>query len=247
MTRANPDWRHLAVRSEAGVTEVTLHSEGGPLRWNMAVGLELAECLGRLGEDLGTKAIILTGTGDSFCARLDVASFAGASWQSIWAMEQRLLNRMMELNTMVVAAINGPVAIHSDVPLLADFVLACPEAEISDRYHFEKNVVPGDGVQLVWGSLFGSSRAGYFLLTGARIAAQEAHKLGAVHELHSRDDLLPRARQLAAEIATKPAALLAYTKASLRLDERRHFRADLSHSLALQGLGVHAARSAAEQ
>lgn len=245
--RARSDWRHLAVRNEAGVTEVTLHSEGSALRWSMAVGLELAECLGQLGEDPRTKVIILTGTGEVFCARLDVASFAGASWQSIWTMEQRLLNRVMELNTMVIAAINGPVAIHSDIPLLGDIVLACPEAEISDRYHFEKNVVPGDGVQLVWGSLFGSSRAGYYLLTGARISAPEAHKLGAVHELHSRDDLLPRARQLAVEIATKPAELLAYTKASLRLEERRHFRADLSHGLALQGLAVQVARSAAEQ
>ena len=49
--RARSDWRHLAVRNEAGVTEVTLHSEGSALRWSMAVGLELAECLGQLGED----------------------------------------------------------------------------------------------------------------------------------------------------------------------------------------------------
>ena len=82
---ARSDWRHLAVRNEAGVAEVTLHSEGGALRWTMAVGLELAECLGQLEEDPRIKAIILTGTGESFCSHLDVASFvfAKSSEQSI--------------------------------------------------------------------------------------------------------------------------------------------------------------------
>jgi enoyl-CoA hydratase/carnithine racemase len=206
----------------------------------MRVGIELTECLEQLGDDPETRVIILTGTADSFCNSLDVASFAEVGWQRIWTLEQELLNRMMELNTLVIAVLNGPVAIHSDVPLLADIVLACPEAEISDRYHFAKNVVPGDGVQLVWRSLFGTSRAGYHLLTGAVITAQQAHALGAVHELHARDELGTRARVLAQALAARPAALLTYTKAALRIDERRHFRGDLSHSLALQGLAVHA-------
>lgn len=234
------EFKHIIVNKADGVTEVTLHTDGGPLVWTATAALELTDLLRRTALDPETKAMILTGTGAEWCDKLEPAEFQAMGWRRVWALEQNLLNSMMDLNTIVIAAINGPVSIHSDLPILADIVLACPEAVFTDRYHFKRNVVPGDGVHLVWSSIIGRSRATYFCLTGERLSAERAKELGAVHEIHGQADLLPRARELARGLAARPAATLAYSKAALRLRDRRNFRQDLSHSLSLQGLGMHA-------
>lgn len=235
-----PEWKHLKVNGTDGVTEVFQHTNDGPLIWSPAVGRELTELFTWVASDRDTTVLILTGTGSEYCAKIDGVEFQAMSWRQIWSIEQELLRSMVDLNTIVIAAVNGPVRIHSELPVLADIVLACPEAEFSDPYHFKRNVVPGDGVQLVWGSLLGSSRANYFFLTAERIGAEEAKRLGAVHETLPREQLLPRAHELARGLAEKPAAVLTYTKAALRIRDRRNFREDLSHSLSLQGLGLHA-------
>ena len=235
-----PAWKHLKVSRADGVVEVVLHTDDGPLVWTASVALELTDFLNSAATDADNKVLILTGTGDSWCVKLDPAEFQAMGWRKVWSIEQNLLGRMMDLNMIVIAAINGPVSIHSDLPVLADVVLACPETVFADPYHFKRNVVPGDGVHLVWSAILGTSRATYFCLTGEKLAAEEAMRFGAVHEIRAREDLLPRARELARTLAAKPAAVLAYTKAALRLRDRRDFRRDLSHSLSLQGLGMHA-------
>lgn len=235
-----PEWKHLKVTRADGVTEVTQHSDGGPLVWTAATGIELTEFLKWVAADEETKVVILTATGSEYCVKLDAAGFKGVNYRQIWSLEQQLLVGMIELNKIVIAAVNGAVRIHSDVPMLADIVLACPEAEFSDAYHFTRNVVPGDGAYLVWSRILGPSRANYFFLTGQRIGAEEAKRLGAVHEIHPHDTLLSRAHELAKGLVEKPAAVLTYTKAALRVTDRRNFREDLSHSLSLQGLGMYA-------
>lgn len=237
---ATRDWKHIKLSSADGVTEAILHTDGGALVWTATASDELTDLLTWTATDADTKVLILGGTGKDFCAKIDPTEFAARSWRQIWAGEQRLLNAMLELNTIVISAVNGPAYIHSDIAILADIVLAAPEAKFGDPYHFSRNVVPGDGVALVWGSVLGSSRANYFFLTGQRLGAEEAKQLGAVHEIVAGDQLLERARDLAGGLAKRPAALLAYSKAALRLRDRRHFREDLSHSLSLQGLSMHA-------
>jgi len=235
-----PQWKHLKVDRLNGVTQVIQHTDDGPLVWTPGVARELTELLAWASTDSETKVLILTGTGQEYCVKLNGAEFQTLSWREVWSTEQALVSSMMELNTLVIAAINGPVHIHSELPVLADIVLAVPEAEFSDRYHFKRNVVPGDGVQIVWGSILGSSRANYFFLTAERIGAEEAKRLGAVHEIVSREALLGRAHTLAEGLAERPAAVLTYTKAALRIRDRRYFREDLSHGLSLEGLGMHA-------
>jgi enoyl-CoA hydratase/carnithine racemase len=162
------------------------------------------------------------------------------SWRDIGSGGRRLLCGQLDLDILVIAAVNGPALIHSEIAVMADIVLACPEAEFADHAHFPRNVVPGDGVHLVWSDRLGPSRAAYFLLTGNSIDANEALRLGFVHELHAREQLLSRAHELAAAITEKAPAVIAYTRAALRSRERRGFREDLSYGLAIEGLGQHA-------
>lgn len=236
-----PEWRHLKISQADGIMEVILHSKDGPLLWGGRAGYELTTFFDSLHADSDTKVLILTGAGDKFCADSVTFDFNKMRWRDVWAGEQKLLGRLLDLNIIVIAALNGPVHFHPEIPLMSDIVLACPEAEFAELGHFPRNMVPGDGAQLIFANVMGASRTNYFYLTHERIPADEALRLGMVHEIHPREALLERARELARHLAEKPAAALVYTKSLLRLRDRRHFHQDLSHSMALEGLALYAA------
>jgi enoyl-CoA hydratase/carnithine racemase len=239
-------WKHIRVRQADGVTEMILHSDDGALVWNAAVHRELPEALLAVDADPGSKVLILGGAGDSFCNEIDFPSFyrPDADWVDVWYEGRKMLELLVGLNIPIVSVVNGPARIHAELGVLAEAVLASPDAVFADLAHFTRGATPGDGVHAVWPKLLGPTRGRYFLLTGTDIDAQEALRVGFVHEIHDRAALYDRAWELARTMAQASRATLQYTKMALSLDLRRHFADDLSHGLALQGQGFWARKAA---
>jgi enoyl-CoA hydratase/carnithine racemase len=98
--------------------------------------------------------------------------------------------------------------------------------------------VPGDGVQTVWPMLLGPNRGRYFLLTGQRLSAQEALRLGVVGEVLAADQLMPRARELARRLAALPRRMLRHTRTILVRDLRRRLRDEIDLGLAVEALAT---------
>lgn len=237
-TSTPPEWSNIAVTRRSGITELRLHTDDGPLAWSAQAHRDLTEAFHWLQFDATTKVVVIRGTGERFCSTIDVASFAGIPWDEIWWEARRMLIGLMDLDVPVIAAVTGEASVHAELAVLADIVLATPDAEFADRAHFAtRGTVPGDGVHVVWASLLGPSRSRYFLITGASIGAEEAHSLGFVHELHEPDALYARAWALAEELAAHSLPVLRYMKAAISIPLRRNFDDALSHGLALQGGG----------
>jgi enoyl-CoA hydratase/carnithine racemase len=159
-------------------------------------------------------------------------------WSRLLREGRELLQRFLDIEVPVIACVNGPVHVHSELPVLADIVLASDTAEFADRAHFVHGVVPGDGVHVVWPLLIGLNRARHFLLTGQAIGAEEAKALGVVAEVVPHDALPSRAWELAASLERKPRLALRYTRLALTRRLRRELDADLDIGLALEGLGL---------
>jgi enoyl-CoA hydratase/carnithine racemase len=103
--------------------------------------------------------------------------------------------KLLEIEVPVISAVNGPAWRHSEIPLLCDIVLAADTAQFQDSAHFPSDVVPGDGMHIVYPLLLGMNRGRYFLLTGQTLNAQKALELGLVAEVHPPDKLLGRAHR----------------------------------------------------
>jgi enoyl-CoA hydratase/carnithine racemase len=85
--------------------------------------------------------------------------------------------------------------------------------------------------------LLGLNRGRYFLLTGQRLSAHEAKALGLISEILPREQLLPRAWELAEQLVQQHPLVLRYTRVLLTQYIKRLMHDLLGYGLALEGLG----------
>jgi len=228
-----------------GILLMTLHTEGGSLRWGFGPHGELPEAFHDVGADRDNRVVILTGTGAEFSgprATPGTSSFPSRPpperidrihWEG-----RHLLMRLLEIEVPVISAINGPAWRHSEIPLLADIVLAADTAQFQDSAHFASDVVPGDGMHIVMPLLLGLNRGRYYLLTGQTLDARKALELGLVAEVLPPDRLMARAYELAEGLAKKPTLLLRYTRLLLTEYLRRQMHDLLGYGLGMEMLAL---------
>ena len=106
------------------------------------------------------------------------------------------------------------------------------------RIFHNGSIVPGDGINVLYTMLLGLNRARYLMLTGQVLGAKEAKDMGLVAELWPRENLLPRAWELARQLAKKPEMLLRYTRAVLTHPLRRLLDEGMPFYLAMEALST---------
>ena len=163
--------------------------------------------------------MILTGTGDAFCADVSGGAWAGmepsALWEKIYLEGKRLLDNLLNIDVPVIGAVNGPARIHAELAVLSDIVLAAETAVFQDAAHVPHGAITVVGVPASGRCSWDPTAASYFLLTGEEISAQQALTLNVVAEVLPPERLLPRAHELANQLADKPVTTLRYTRVAL--------------------------------
>jgi enoyl-CoA hydratase/carnithine racemase len=235
-------YENIRMERHDGILEIAFHTRGGPLLWSAGVHRDFPLAFKDIASDRENKVIILTGTGDSFCAGGDIASYGNdrstiRGWDRLHWEGQYLLQNLLDIEAPMVGAINGPALIHVQLALLCDIVLAADTTVIQDD-HFVRGRTPGDGAHLVWPLLMGVNRARYFLLTGQKLSAREAQELGLVNEVLPPERLLPRAQELAEQLIRIPPLTLRYSRILLTQKLKILMQQGLGYGLALEAIGA---------
>lgn len=236
-------YQTIQMERRNGILQLTFHTDGGPLQWGLLPHREFAEAFRDVGGDRDNKVVIITGTGDLFSGPRPATGGTGmrstpGQWDRVYWEGKQLLMNLLDIEVPMISAINGPALRHSEIPLLCDIVLAAEEAEFQDSAHFPNRMVPGDGMHIVYPLLLGLNRGRYFLLTGQVIQARQAQELGLVNEVLPKAALLPRAWELAEQLAGQHEQLLRYTRVLLTQQIKRTMHDLLGYGLALEGLVV---------
>jgi len=234
-------YQNIKLERTDGIVTVTFHTEGGPFVWSAKAHEEMGFCFTELSCDRDNKVVIMTGTGENYCVDINAGSFklsTAGDWDHIIYDGRRLLTNLLDIEVPVIAAINGPVRIHPEIPVLADVVLAADTVLFQDAPHFMSGIVPGDGAHIVWPHLLGTNRGRYFLITGQELDARTAKEYGVVNEVLPRERLLPRAMELARYIAGMPPLARRYTRIALTQPLKRLMHENLGYGLALEALAA---------
>jgi enoyl-CoA hydratase/carnithine racemase len=200
----------------AGV--VTLNRPERLNAYTPAMRVEIIAALAQAEADPQVRAVVFTGAGRGFCAGMDLTAGAGAPVEEPPSRydhlpgEGRMVMTIHDLAKPVIAAINGhALGAGAAMTLPMDIRLASTEAKIG--FPFARlGFVPEMASAWFLPRLVGPSVASEWLCTGRTLTAEEAFAGGLVREVLAPDALLPRALQLAEEIAQASPVSVAMTR-----------------------------------
>lgn len=214
---------------------------------------ELTANLQRVRDDRPLCAVVLTGAGNqAFCAGADLKERATMTEAQVRGFLDGLRDalRAIELSDRIfIAAINGAaLGGGTELALACDLRLASEEARLG-LTEVTLGIIPGGGGTQRLPRLVGPGVAKDLILTGRRIAADEAHALGLVNRVVPAGKIREAAIELADAIAQNaPLALAAAKHAideglSLGLDEalaleHSHYERTLGSKDRLEGLAA---------
>lgn len=173
---------------------------------------QLSSALTAAEADTELHVVVITGAGTSFCAGLDLELLVS------WTTEQKLayldavtrvFRHVWTLPQPVIAAVNGPaIAGGFDLAAFCDIRVAAREAIFGQA---EINIGLTQIIHPLYKSI-GLARAKELAMTGQNISADEAFRIGLVNHVYPREELMPRAKELATVLASKPQGALFATK-----------------------------------
>jgi enoyl-CoA hydratase len=182
---------------------------------------EIEACARQFAADPDQGALIVTGSGEkSFISGADINELAvldprGA--EDISRFGQRVLDALERCGKPVIAAVNGyafgggcELALACHIRLASEnAVLGLPEVSFG--------IIPGYGGTQRLPRLVGTGRALEIILSGRRLKAEEAERIGLVNRVLPREQLLPEAEKLALAILKNgPLAVAAVLEAVQR-------------------------------
>lgn len=197
----------LVDRPREGVARIALNRPDKRNALSPALRDALLPAVEEALADEAVRALVLCGSGGTFCAGGDIGTMARMTPADARRRMQRshaLVHRLAMAEKPVVAAVEGyAVGAGAGLALLADVIVAGKGAKLGFPF-FKVGLVPDYGILYTLPRRVGLGRARHLLLTGRNHTAAEALGWGLVDEVVPDADVLGTALDLAAELTTRP-------------------------------------------
>jgi enoyl-CoA hydratase/carnithine racemase len=168
--------------------------------------------------DDGVGAVLITGSGGSFCAGNDIGDFLAAARDPGTLPALRFVKALATFDIPLVAAVEGAaVGIGTTMLLHCDLAYAAPDATFRMPF-VDLGLVPEAGSSLLVPRRFGMAKASEFLLLGEAFGADAALHLGLINAIVPAETLVAHARERARALAAKPRSAVAATRRLMRGD-----------------------------
>ncbi len=204
----------LLVERNDNIATVTLNRAEKRNALNTQLRNEISAALEELEDDDSVSVVVMTAAGPVFCAGFDTKEFETTPPAEVFAGEsaRRYHYRAQHFKKPLVAAINGPAMGGGfDLAVLCDVRIAAEEAAFGHpEIKFGAPTLFGPLAAVIGGGL-----ARDLCLSGRRIDAQEALRIGLVSAVVPAERLLEEAKTFARTIAEAPAATLQGVKSSI--------------------------------
>lgn len=211
----------LAVTIEGAVARITLNRPAVRNAFDDVLIEELTTALGRIEQDPRLRLVILSAAGASFSAGADLnwmRRTADASWKENFADAKhlgRLMQTLDQLALPTVAQVQG-AALGGGIGLIA----ACDIAVAADTAFFAFSEVKLGLIPAIIGpyvvAAIGERAARRYFLTGERITADEARRVGLIHEVVAAEHLDERVAELTRMLLVNAPQAVCQAKRAIR-------------------------------
>ncbi len=208
---------HCEIKDGVGVITLNrpevMNAFGGTMREDLLRLLQQAET------DSSVRCVVITGAGKAFCAGGDIASMAelqAAGDTSVISERMRIgaevVHLIRRMPKPVIAAINGAAAgAGLNLALACDMRFAVESARFSESF-VKIALVPDWGGTYLLTQLVGTAKAMELMMTGDRLDAAEALRVGILNRVYPDADFRDHVMAFAQKLAGGPADALAHIK-----------------------------------
>jgi len=206
----------VLVSNQGAVRTLTLNRPAALNSLTAAMHAELLPALEAAAGDAGVRAVVITGAGRGFCAGQDLRDPAMVGSVDVGAVVERhyrpLATRVRSMPVPVIAAVNGVAAgAGANLALCCDFVVAARSASFIQAFS-KIGLVPDCGGTWLLPRLVGRARALGLAMTGDKLAAEEAVRIGLIWQCVDDALLAQTVATLALRLAAMPSRALAETR-----------------------------------
>jgi len=212
-------WETIRYAAADGVATVTLDRPDVLNAMNEPMRRELTECFTRLAVDDAVRVVVLAGAGErAFSAGADIREFVQPPVPVRFREERKRVDFRAVMDRCpqpMIAAIRGyALGGGLELALACDIRIAAEDAQLG-LTEISLAIIPGGGGTQRLPRLVGRGKALELILTGARIGAPEALRIGLVERVVPPGEVLAAAQELARALAARAPVALRYAKEAI--------------------------------
>ena len=230
----------VLYEKDEGVATISLNRPERLNAFDRTMHEELYSVIDDAASDEEVRCLVLRGEGRGFSAGADLAEVVREAegdpdlGEYLRNTYSRLVNRMVEIDKPVVAALHGPVyGAGVGIALACDLRIAGESAKFSVAF-IKIGLMPDAGVTFFLPRIVGLGRAMQMSMLGDTVDAEEARRIGLVNEVVSDEELEGETRRLAGHLAAMPTAALGRIKDALYASFETDLETALEHEAAGQ-------------
>lgn len=213
----------VVSKPRAHVSVITLNRPERLNAMSIDLVIGLNDALETVADDNDTWVVVLTGEGKAFCSGLDLRDYGvipnidglqvGRIAQRSMRYYSRLILTMRRIPQPIIAAVNGAAYGGGMCLSLAAEIRVASESAVFNSTGIVNGLTSTElGVSWLLPRLIGAANSNDILLTGRRIDAAEAHRMGLVSRVEADDDLQEATLDLAEQMCEFSPYGLAMTK-----------------------------------
>ena len=231
----------ILLERDGPVALLTLNRPDKLNAMSMQMKAEIVDALRGSEADPSVRVHVVTGAGDkAFVAGADISEFEGRTPLDQWRIYERgtLYDAVDRLEKPILAMVNGfCLGGGLELAMACDIRIASERAVLGQT-EVNIGIIPGGGGSQRLARLVGLGNAMKLSLTGDRIDAHEALRIGLVDDVVPHGKLRDRTLEIASRIASKSALAVRLAKAAVRASVRLPLDQGLRHEQALFALAL---------
>lgn len=227
--------RTVDVAIAGAVCTITLNRPDVLNAFNDQLTTELHEALKNAERDAAVRVIVVTGAGRAFSSGQDlgdlktryVPGYVPELGDDLRRRYNTIIKRIREMDKPVIAAVNGVAAgAGCSLALACDMRIASDQASFIEVF-INVGLIPDSGSTFMLPRLVGLGKAMELCMTGQKVDAAEALRLGLANQVVPAAELNEAVNKLAARLAGLPARAIALTKRLLNQSLQNDLNAQL--------------------